>query len=148
MQMMMWNPWSIFDELQGMMAGSSEWPQFDVEDSEDETLLTADVPGMREEDVDVIVQGSRLIVRGERKPGDGHYVRRSRFYGTFERQFQLGDGYDLDHVEANLSHGVLRIRLVKAAKSKPRRIKLTSGVVDKVKGLLGGKKDEKEQRAA
>jgi HSP20 family protein len=83
-----------------------------------------------------------LIVRGERKPGDGQYVRRRRFYGSFERRFQLGDVYDLGHVDANLTDGVLRIRLAKAATAKPRRIKLTSGLVDKVKGLLGGTKED------
>jgi HSP20 family protein len=128
--------------------GSSEWPQFDIEDSEDETILIADLPGLRDEDVDITVRSPLLIVRGERKIGSGQYLRRRRFYGSFERQFHLGDAYDLDNVEANLTDGVLRIRLAKAAKAKPQRIKLTSGVVDKVKGLLGGKKGPKEDHAA
>lgn len=79
MRTVMWEPWSIFDELQQTMIGASEWPQFDIEDSDDETILTADVPGMRDEDVEVIVQGSMLIVRGERKSGDGRYLHRRRF---------------------------------------------------------------------
>ena len=136
--MYMWNPWSIFDELDHAMASSSRWPQFDIEDSDDETILTADVPGMREDDVELTVQAPYLIVRGERKPSDGRYVTRRRFYGSFERRFHLGDAYDLDHVNANLTDGVLTIRLAKASKAKPRRIKLSAGLVDKVKGLLQG----------
>jgi HSP20 family protein len=139
--MYLWNPRSIFDELQRTMVGSSEWPQFDIEDSEDETVLTADVPGMHEDDIEITVQGSLLIVRGERKGNDGRYLQRRRFYGWFERQFHVGDIYDLDHVNTNLQDGVLTIRLEKAAKLKPRRIPLTTGVVDKVKGLLGGRKE-------
>jgi HSP20 family protein len=148
MQTLLWNPWSILDELERTMVGSSGWPQFDIEDSEDETILTADVPGMREDDVEVIVQAPMLIVRGERKQGERRKSGGRRFYGTFERQFNLGEAYDLDRVEASLADGVLRVRLAKTAKAKPRRIKLTTGVVEKVKGLLGGKKDEKHEHAA
>lgn len=143
MQTLLWNPWSIFDELHDTMLGSSSWPQFDIEDSDDATLLVADVPGMREEDIEVTVQGNHLIVRGERKPEEGRTVRRRRFYGSFTRQFHLDDTYDLDDVQAHLADGVLRIRLAKAAKAKPRRIKLSTGVLDKVKGLLGGKNEAK-----
>ena len=134
--MLLWNPWSIFDELQ-RPTGSSEWPQFDIEDSEDVSLLVADVPGLREEDIEITAQGSLLIVRGERRGSDGRYLRRRRFHGSFERQFHIGDAYDLDHVKAHLENGVLTIHLEKAAKAKPRRIPLTAGVVNKVKGLLG-----------
>src|SRR5690348_655572 len=109
--MLLWNPWSIFDELHGTMASSSEWPQFDIEDSEDETVLVADVPGMRDDDIEVMVQGPLLIVRGERTGNDGRYLRRRRFHGAFERRFHVGDSYDLDHVKASLQDGVLTIRL-------------------------------------
>ena len=135
--MYMWNPWSVFDELDHAMS-SSRWPQFAIEDSDDETILTADVPGLREEDVELTIKAPYLIVRGERKPSDGRYIARRRFYGSFERSFHLGDAYDLDQVSAHLADGVLTIRLAKAAKAKPRRIKLSTGLVDKVKGLRQG----------
>jgi HSP20 family protein len=130
MQTYQWNPWSIFDELERSMR-SSEWPAFDIVDDDDATTLTADVPGMAEDDIDVTVTGSLLTVCGQRRRG------RER---RFERRFQLPEGYDLDAVTANVTHGVLTIRLAKAAKLKPRRIKLTTGLVDKVKGLLSGDK--------
>jgi HSP20 family protein len=85
-----------------------------------------------------------LTVRGERKAKDGRYVARQRFAGAFERQFRLGEGYDLDGVKAHLGNGVLTITLTKTAKAKPRRIKLATGIVDKVKGLLGGESDKKQ----
>lgn len=147
MQTYLWNPWSIFDELERSMfaAGPSEWPQFDIEDTEDETVLGADLPGLSEDDIEVTVSGPYLVVRGERKAKEGHYVRRARFHGAFERRFWIGEGYDPDQVTAHIANGELTIRLVKAAKAKPRRIKLTSGgIASKVKGLLGGDKDKKQ----
>jgi HSP20 family protein len=152
MQTYLWNPWSLFDELERSMfaAGSSEWPPFDIEDTADETLLTADVPGMSDEDIEVTLTGPYLLVRGERKPREGRHQRRARFHGVFERRFWIGDGYDPDHVTAHIANGELTIRLEKPARAKPRRIKLTSGgIAAKVKGLLGGDKDkDKDKQAA
>ncbi len=145
MQSYIWNPWSIFDELERSMfaAGSSEWPQFDVEETEDETVLVADVPGMSDDDVDVTVSGPYLVVRGERKAKDGRYIRRARVHGAFERRFWIGEGYDPDQITAHIANGELTIRLEKAAQAKPRRIKLTTGgIAAKVKGLLAGDKDK------
>src|SRR5688572_11142211 len=139
MQTYQWNPWSIFDELERSMR-SSEWPAFDIVDDDDATTLTADVPGMTEDDIELTATGSLLTVRGQRRREHGNYVSSARWHGSFERRFQLPDGYDLDAVTANVTHGVLTIRLAKAARMKPRRIKLTTGLVDKVKGLLSGDK--------
>lgn len=148
MQTYLWNPWSVFDELErSMFATSSEsWPQFDIEDTEDETILTADMPGMSNDDIDVTVQGPYLTIRGQRKAREGRYLRRARFAGSFERTFQLGDHYDLDHVDANLVNGELTVRLVKAAKAKPRKIKLGSSLASKVKGLLGVEKENHREK--
>ncbi len=153
MQSYLWNPWSVFDELERSMFATSSpsWPQFDIEDTEDETILTADMPGMSNDDIDVTVQGSYLTIRGQRRAKEGRYLRRARFCGSFERTFQLGDQYDLDHVDAGLVNGELTIRLVKAAKAKPRKIKLSQSLASKVKGLLGVEKEkdkEKQEHAA
>lgn len=147
MQNYLWNPWSIFDELERSMfaAGSSEWPQFDIQDTDDETVLSADLPGMGEDDIEVTVTAPYLVVRGERKAKEGRYLRRARFYGAFERRFWIGEGYDPDHVTAHIADGVLTIRLEKAAKAKPRKIKLMGGgITATVKGLLGGDKEKKQ----
>ena len=145
MQTYMWNPWSLFDELERSMfaVGSSEWPQFDIEDTDDETVLSADLPGLSDDDIEVTVSAPYLVVRGQRKAKEGRYLRRARFYGTFERKFWIGDSYDPDHVTAHMANGELTIRLEKAAKAKPRRIKLmTGGIAAKVKGLLGSDKEK------
>jgi HSP20 family protein len=145
-----WNPWSIFDELERSIfdtASSPEWPQFDIEDTDDETVLTADVPGMSDDDIELTVQAPYLVVRGERKANNGRYLRRARFHGAFERRFWIGDSYDVDHVDAHIANGELTIRLAKAANVKPRRIKLTTGIAAKVKGLLADKDNEKKTAA-
>ena len=145
MQTQLWNPWSIFDELERSLfdaASSPEWPPFDIEDTDDETVLTADLPGMGEDDIEVTVVGRELIVRGERKCRDGGYVQRRRFHGSFERRFWIGDSYDPDHITAHIANGELTIRLEKSARSRPRRIKLTSGLAAKVKGLLTSDRDK------
>lgn len=128
-----WNPWSLFDELDRsmMMGPSKESP--DIEDTEDETRLSFDVPGMTEDDIEITVTGTVLSLRGE---------RRGRRAMTFERRYDLGSTYDTEDVRAHVANGVLTVTLVKAARAKPRRIKLTSGVMDKVKGLLGTSKDK------
>jgi HSP20 family protein len=149
MQTQPWNPWSLFDELERTMfaaAASREWPVFDIEDSEHETILTADLPGMTENDLELTITGPMLTVHGERKAKDAYYVARQRFSGTFEKQFRIGDGYDLDDVKAHIANGVLTISLPKAAKSKPRRIKLATGFVDKVKNLVTGENDKEKQQ--
>jgi len=148
MQTFLWNPWPLFDDLERSMltSRSSEWPLFDVEETDDEVILTADLPGMTEEDIEITVEGQQLIVRGERKAKEGQYLRRARFHGAFMRTFQLGDAYDPDRVNAQMANGELTIRLEKTAKAKPRRIKLASGgLAAKVKGLLSGDKDKSEK---
>lgn len=146
--MQLWNPWSIFDELERSMfvTGSSTWPPFDIEDTDDETVLSADLPGMSEDDIEVTVSAPYLVVRGERKPKthEGRYLRRARFLGAFERRFWIGEQYDPDRVTAHLANGELTIRLEKAARAKPRRIKLASGILSRVKGLLDGDKENKQ----
>ena len=144
---LLWNPFSLFDQLERVTLGTNDWfdwPRFDSEETDDELLLTADMPGMADDDVEVTVAGSMLIIRGERKPSAR---ARRRPYGSFERRFKIADGFDLDHVEADLAQGVLTIRVPKLPKAKPRRIKLSSGgMLDKVKGLLAGDRSEKTEK--
>jgi HSP20 family protein len=151
MQTQLWNPWSIFDELERTVfaaAGSQEWPVFDIEDADDATTLTADLPGMTDNDIELTIAGSLLTVHGERKVKDGRDVSRRRFAGAFEKRFRIGEGYNLDDIQARIANGVLTITIAKAAQAKPRRIKLGSGVVEKVKGLLSGDKQKDYQPAA
>lgn len=104
------------------------WPTFDVEHTDEAVIVTADLPGLTEDDVSVSVAGRTLTIEGQ--------SNRKRWRGAFSRQFSLAEGLDTDRVEAELRHGVLTVVVPKTDQARPRKIKLGSGVLDKVKGLL------------
>jgi HSP20 family protein len=120
------------------------WPAFDVVDGSDALEVTVDVPGMKEADLAVTLTGRTLSIAGQRLVHDEHrngpYVTQRRFAGAFERRFDLAPGLDAERIEADLRDGVLTVKVPKLDAVKPRKIAL-SKVVDKVKGLLGGRKE-------
>jgi HSP20 family protein len=108
---------------------AATWPVFDVAHTEDAIVITADVPGLGDDDIDVNVTGRVLTIEGK--------TSRRGYDGVFQRQFTLAEGLDVEHIEAQLDRGVLTVLVPKTPKAKPRPIKLGNGVLDKVKGLLG-----------
>ena len=110
------------------------WPRFDVTHADDAVVITAEVPGLGDDDVSVVVAGRQLTIEGaSSRPG------RAR---QFRRQFTLADGLEADRIEAQLDRGVLTVLIPKAAGARPRRIELGRGVVDKVRDLLRGDGDQ------
>ena len=127
------DPWRLFDELDRSLGATwtwspPAWPQFDVEHTDDAVIVTADVPGMTDEDITLTLAGRMLTVEGK--------TERKRYRGAFSRQFTLAEGLDLQKIEAEVKHGVLTIYVPKLEAARPRQIKLGGGVLDKVKGLL------------
>jgi HSP20 family protein len=123
----------IFDE--DWLGGSgildrSVAPSMDVEDSDDEVLVTAELPGVDIKDVDVSVSGNVLTIKGEKH--DEHEERRSSYYhrerwsGSFQRSVTLPDAIDPDKVSAEMKSGVLRITLPKKDEVKPKQISVKS----------------------
>jgi HSP20 family protein len=103
-------------------------PDFEVRETQDSLVFRADVPGVREDDIDVTVVGNRLRISGKREVnqeerGDTWYTA-ERSYGAFTRTFILPDGCDTENVNASLDNGVLTISLPKRAEAQPRRISL------------------------
>lgn len=107
------------------------WPLFDVSHTDEAVVITADVPGLGDDDVSVSIAGRTLTIDGK--------AERRGYARTFQRQFTLTEGLDVDRIEAQLERGVLTVLVPKAPQAKPRRIKLGAGVIDKVKGLLGAR---------
>jgi HSP20 family protein len=105
------------------------WPAFDVQHGDDAIIITADVPGLGDDDVNVSVAGRTLTIEGK--------TERRGYAREFQKQFTLAEGLDLEHIEAQLDRGVLTVLVPKTPKAKPRKISLGGGVIDKVKGLLG-----------
>lgn len=103
-------------------------PTFEVKEEENSFILVADVPGVKEEDLDISLHNNVLTISGhrqaeERKEGDTYYLY-ERQYGSFSRSFSLPEEANGEEIEANLDSGVLRVRVGKRAESKPRKINL------------------------
>lgn len=103
-------------------------PDFEVRETQDGLVFVADLPGVKEDDVDITVVGNRLRINGRREfqqenRGDTWYAA-ERAYGNFTRTFILPEGIQSENVDANLENGVLTIKVPKAAQMQPRRIAL------------------------
>lgn len=106
------------------MGGS--WPRLDVNDKDNEVIVTAEVPGLAEKDIEVLLEDGVLTLRGEKKAQNEDKGRHfsEHFYGRFERRLDLGAEIDQDKVHAAFSNGMLTITLPKTerAQSKARKI--------------------------
>lgn len=103
----------------------SDGPQFSLRDLGESFEITADVPGFKIEDLHVSLEQGSLVVRGEREEAvpEGYSVhRRERTGARFAQAFTLPARVDPDNIEASLRHGVLELRLPKAAEERPRTI--------------------------
>lgn len=101
-------------------------PDFEVKETADSYVVRADLPGIKEENVDVSLHNGVLSVTGarvaeERKEGESYFVY-ERQYGSFSRSFSLPETADADKVEAKLEHGVLTVVIGKRAEAKPKKI--------------------------
>lgn len=137
-----WDPFGAFDELLrwdpfaglGGLSARTQVPfvpSVELKETKDAFVFKLDVPGMREEDLDISLEGGRLMISGKREEEERHeedrYYAYERSYGTFTRSFSLPEGCDVERVEAELKDGVLRLMIPKKAEAKPRRIQLGKG---------------------
>ncbi len=120
----------LFDDTFSSRGGTSWQPAVDIHETSREIRLDVELPGIREEDVDVEVENGMLSIRGqksaERKEEDeeGRYHLVERTYGSFFRSFQLPQGVDEKQIHADFDKGVLHISIPKAALPQPRRIQI------------------------
>jgi len=98
-------------------------PTVDILESADEYLLVADLPGVASDDVQLELEGGELTLRATRSLSrDGESLALGRLDGDYHRLFRIPEEVDGSAVEASFDHGVLRIRLPKSERVKPRRI--------------------------
>lgn len=121
----------LFEEAFGATNNGSSWmPVADIRESKSDLNIEFELPGIRPEDVEITTDNGVLSVsgekRGERKEGDEssrfHLVERT--YGRFSRSFQLPKGVNESDIAADFEHGVLRVRIPKAALPQPRKIRI------------------------
>ena len=110
------------------LATSSWAPAVDIYETENEVVLTAEIPGIEEKDVEIKVEDNTLTLRGERKfekeTKEENYHRIERAHGSFFRSFTLPNYVDQDKIEAEHENGILKIRMPKRAELKPRKVKI------------------------
>ena len=104
------------------------FPAVNVWEDRDNLYVEAELPGLQLDDIELLVMGDELTIKGERKEvcEDGVSChRKERGGGSFGRVFRLPVGVDAEKVEAMLCDGVLTVTMPKAEKAKPRKINVT-----------------------
>lgn len=105
----------------------ADWrPSVDIREETDRYLLSADLPGVNPDNIEVTMEDSVLTIQGRRDSAatdskDG-YRRYERASGSFLRRFALPDSANGDKIEAQTINGVLEISIAKQTKAKPRKI--------------------------
>ncbi len=110
-------------------AASAPWsPASDVYETEDAIVITAELPGVKDEDVEITVRDGVLAIGGERRLQDevdtGRYHRLERSYGSFERRFRIPPGVNDEDIKASVAYGVLRVSIPKPTAAEPKRISI------------------------
>ena len=124
----------MFDDVMGSAFGTATnsktfEPAIDVQTSEREIVFLCDVPGVKQEDLEITLDDHVLTIKGTRKfeGNEKVQVMLGRAYGAFSRAFTLPDALDEENLAANLADGVLTIRIPKHPKAKPRKIAIGGG---------------------
>jgi HSP20 family protein len=111
----------------------AEWaPSIDVLTKNGDLVVRAELPGMKQEDVDITLQDGVLTISGERKAEQeeerGGYFVRERRYGSFSRSLALPEGTDESKIHARYDNGVLEVTVEGAAAvQEPKRIQIEGG---------------------
>jgi len=138
------SPWRemarLQHEMNRLLSGTSRWPDPSVAPSypamnvwtdQDGAVVTAEMPGINADDMDISVQEDTLTLRGNRTPDEvpegGTYHRRERGTGQFTRSLQLPFQVEAGKVEASYAKGILSITLPRAEADKPKKITIKAG---------------------
>ena len=112
----------------GEASGRSFWsPSVNVEETKEEILLSAELPGMGIDDVEIEVENNVLSLRGEKKieaqeKDDRRFHVWERCSGSFQRQFTLPRTVQTEEINANFKDGILFVQMPKAPEAKPKKI--------------------------
>lgn len=132
-------------------AAASWVPPVDVLEEADSIRITAEIAGVKPEDVEISLEGNLLTVRGtkqqEAEENTERVHRYERTYGAFERAFTLPASVDSKDIKASYDNGVLTITLPKSEKAKPRQIRVEVGRGKQSQGTQGSQNVEVTQRS-
>jgi HSP20 family protein len=143
------DPFRDFDRLTEQLLGNTRTPRMmpmDAYREADHVVLHLDLPGVDPGSVDLTVDDNVLSVRAERTapaPEGAQYLLAERPTGEFSRQVVLGEGLDLEKVDATYEAGVLTLTIPVAERAKPRKIQVGSGETGR-KVISGAVQGERE----
>ena len=119
----------VFAEYEGQTSGAA-FPPVSLWVGSDSVVVTADLPGVGADDIELSASDDTLTIRGKRVPeADAENIawhRRERAYGSFARTIELPFRIDPDNVQARFSNGVIEIELQRPEADKPRRITINT----------------------
>jgi HSP20 family protein len=125
-------PWDYFLNHWGFDLNDNDtvWqPKVDVAESDTEYEVAVEVPGLSKNDISISVEDGYLTISGERKQEEKtdkkNFHRIERYYGKFERSFQLPDEVKADEIKANYKNGVLKVEIPKTEKQLPKQIAIS-----------------------
>jgi HSP20 family protein len=130
--MLRWDPFREMEPIFPSYAAALPTfsPDIEVKETNDAFLFKADVPGVKENEVNVSLTGNRLTISGERNEEKEEktetYYSAERKYGSFSRAYTLPEGIDADHIRAELKSGVLTVAVPKKPEAQPKKIAVTS----------------------
>lgn len=120
------------DEARWGFSGPS-FPAIDVVETDDAVEISAEVPGVKEDDLDVSISGKTLVLKGEKSADheekEHNYQLIERRYGSFRRQIPLGFAPDEGAVDAKFADGILKLHITKPANAQAgvQKVKINKG---------------------
>ncbi|HEY6445522.1 MAG TPA: Hsp20/alpha crystallin family protein [Acidobacteriaceae bacterium] len=134
------------NQAEGDVATAAFVPPVDIYEDQHHIILSLEVPGMKQEDLDIQLENNVLTVKGERKfekeQKEENFHRIERRYGSFYRSFTIPNTVNPEGVKASYDAGVLKLELEKRAEAKPKQIKVQVGSSNSP-SIEAGKKDVK-----
>lgn len=143
MTLVKWDPWREIEDMfdrytraigrprndRQQVSGDVDWsPRVDIHETDNEFVISAEIPGISKKDVKVDVDDDILTISGERKQESDekgkNYHRIERRYGSFRRSFTLPDNADKDKIKASFKDGILNLSIPKAPKPEAKAIEI------------------------
>jgi HSP20 family protein len=143
MTLIKWDPWREIEDMfdrytraTGAPRGErqysrtdSDWsPRVDIQETAQEYIISADIPGISKDDISVDITDGVLSIKGERRQeteeSGKRFHRIERSYGSFTRSFTLPDNVDDNKVKAVFKDGVLNLSIPKTPKAEPKAIEV------------------------
>jgi HSP20 family protein len=129
-ELLRWDPFQEMRPLWGSEV-ANYLPAFEVKENKDSFVFRADVPGVKEQDIEVTSAGNRLTISGkresEKEEKEDTYYACERSYGSFTRAFTLPEQADASHIKAEMKNGELTIVVPKVAAAVAKRIPVSAG---------------------